>query len=444
MQTTLHITGLSHDGSGVGRDDDGKVVFVPGALPDETVSVTLGERKKGITHAELDDVIDANPKRRIPPCGMASLCGGCPLQIADDALQADIKTQQVRDALTRIGKLDCDVLPVRTMAAPWRYRNKGIFHVDDSQGEARLGFFEKGSHTLVPASQCLLFSEQVNRLTAWMEEAITASGIAGDIDKVMIRESRANGEMMVVLVTAGQKFRHERLVDALQAEWSQVVSIWHNINTNPRLMLGRAFTHLAGKETISETLGDLHYDLSPASFFQVNTAQAEVLYQCGKDMTKLAADAGILDLYCGIGTIGSFIAERTQTLTGVDSVGQAIEDAKKAAKANGFKNARFITAKAEVWLPKWLSKGNHADLAIIDPPRKGCDSKLLDALVQAEIPQILCISCNPATLARDLAHLAPYYNIGPVQPVDLFPHTSHVETVCLLSNSTQNSTLKLR
>ena len=431
MQTTLHITGLSHDGSGVGRDD-GKVVFVPGALPDETVTVTLGESKKGITHADLEAIVQANPKRRTPPCGMANLCGGCPLQIAGDDLQAEIKAQQVRDALSRIGKLDCEVLPVRTMADPWRYRNKGIFHVDDSQGEARLGFFEKGSHALVPASQCVLFSEQVNHLTVWLEDAITQSGIAGDIDKVMIRESRANGEMMVVLVTAGQKFRHERLVKALQAEWPQVVSIWHNINTNPRLMLGRAFTHLAGKETISETLGDLHYDLSPASFFQVNTAQAEVLYQCGKDMIDVARDASILDLYCGIGTIGSFIAERTQSLTGVDSVGQAIEDAKKAAKANGFNNARFTTAKAEVWLPKWLGKGNYADLAIIDPPRKGCDAKLLDALIQAEIPQILCISCNPATLARDLAHLAPYYNIGPVQPVDLFPHTSHVENVVVL------------
>lgn len=432
MQTTLHITGLSHDGSGVGRDADGKVVFVPGALPDETVTVTLGESKKGITHAELETIVTPNAQRRTPPCGMAHLCGGCPLQIADDALQADMKTQQVRDALSRIGKLECEMLPVRTMENPWRYRNKGIFHVDTSQGEARLGFFEKGSHALVPASQCLLFSEQVNRLTVWLEDAITQSGIAADIDKVMIRESHATGEMMVVLVTAGQKFRHQRLVDALQAEWPQVVSIWHNINTNPRLMLGRAFTHLAGKETISETLGQLHYDLSPASFFQVNTAQAEVLYQCGKDMIDVAADASILDLYCGIGTIGSFIAERTQILTGVDSVGQAIDDAKKAAKANGFKNAHFTTAKAEVWLPKWLGKGNRADLAIIDPPRKGCDVKLLDALIEAKIPQILCISCNPATLARDLAHLAPHYHIGPVQPVDLFPHTSHVENVVVL------------
>ena len=186
MQTTLHITGLSHDGAGVGRDDHGKVVFVPGALPEEAVAVSLGDTKKGITFATLENIEEANPQRRTAPCAMSACCGGCPLQIADAELQATMKTQQVRDAIQRIGKLDVEVLPIRTMEQPWRYRNKGIFHVDYAGGQARLGFFEKGSHQLVPAAQCLLFSEQVNQLTAWMEEAITDSGLVGDIDKVMI------------------------------------------------------------------------------------------------------------------------------------------------------------------------------------------------------------------------------------------------------------------
>ena len=433
MQTTLHITGLSHDGAGVGRDDHGKVVFVPGALPEEAVAVSLGDTKKGITFATLENIEEANPQRRTAPCAMSACCGGCPLQIADAELQAAMKTQQVRDAIQRIGKLDVEVLPIRTMEQPWRYRNKGIFHVDYAGGQARLGFFEKGSHQLVPAAQCLLFSEQVNQLTAWMEEAITDSGLVGDIDKVMIRESHATKEMMVVLVTSGQKFRHQRLVEALGREWPQVVSVWHNINTNPRLMLGRGFNHLAGKETLPESLSGLHYDLSPASFFQVNTAQAEVLYQCGKDMAGITPDQRILDLYCGMGTIGSFIADKNQSLIGVDSVGQAIEDAKVAAKTNGFTNAHFYAAKAEVWLPKWLSKGNKADCAIIDPPRKGCDSKLIDALINTGIPKILYISCNPATLARDLQHFSKTYHISAIQPVDLFPQTSHVENVVVLT-----------
>ena len=435
MSTSIEITGLSHDGCGVGRTAEGKVVFVPGALPDEQVRVSLGESRKGVTHADLEIVLRPNAHRRTPSCALAGACGGCALQIADAPLQAELKTQQVRDALTRIAKLDGDVLPIKTMAHPWRYRNKGIFHTDYSSGTARLGFFEKGSHALVPAADCLLFSEQVNHLAAWLEEAITATGLP-DIDKVMIRESHATGDMMVVFVTAQQKFRQSRLVDQLVSAWPQVVSVWHNTNTNPRLMLGNAYSHLAGEKTITERLGTLTYDLSPASFFQVNTAQAEVLYQTGKDILgPLAPDATILDLYCGIGTIGSFIAERTQPLYGVDSVGPAIADAKSAAARNGFTNAHFTTAKAEIWLPKWLQKGGHADLAIIDPPRKGCDRKLLDALVNARIPRILYISCNPATLARDLAHLNKHYNIGPLQPVDLFPQTSHVETVVLLSEA---------
>lgn len=444
MTTELQITGLSHDGSGVGRTPDGKVVFVPGALPAETVLVTLGESKKGITHATLDDVCSANPHRILPSCPHAGICGGCALMNADDALQAELKTQQVRDALSRIGKLDVTVLPVKTMTDPWRYRNKGIFHADYSAGSTRLGFYEKGSHDLVPATACLLFSAQVNQLAAWLEDAITATGLP-DIDKVMIRESHATGDMMVVFVTAQQKFRQMRLVERLQEEWPQVTSIWHNVNTNPRLMLGRAYTHLAGAATISEKLGDLSYDLSPASFFQVNTAQAEVLYQTAKEMLgPLAPKTTVLDLYCGIGTIGSFVCDRHQPLYGVDSVGQAINDAKEAARKNGFTNAHFTTAKAEAWLPKWLQKGNHADIAIIDPPRKGCDPKLLDAMINAQIPHILYISCNPATLARDLATFAKHYHLGPVQPVDLFPQTSHVENVVVLSHKKPDSTISVK
>lgn len=432
MELQLHITGLSHDGCGVGRTADGKVVFVPGALPEETVVVIPSETKKGITHATLSHVLSANPARRTPPCANADMCGGCALMSCEAPLQAQVKTQQVRDAMARIGKLDVDVLPIKTMANPWRYRNKGIFHADYTSGETRLGFYEKGSHDLVPASGCLLFSEQVNHLTAWLEDAITATGLA-DIDKVMIRESHTTGGMMVVFVTRAQKFRQQRLVDALAVDWPQVTSVWHNVNTNPRLMLGRAFNNLAGSETIPEALGHLHYHLSPASFFQVNTAQAEVLYQTGKDMLgTLASDATVLDLYCGIGTIGSFIAAPSQPLYGVDSVSPAIADAKAAARENGFTNAHFTTAKAEEWLPRWLGKNNYADLAIIDPPRKGCDRKLLDALINAKLSKILYISCNPATLARDLATLAPHYHISSIQPVDLFPQTSHVECAVVL------------
>lgn len=432
MTQQIEITGLSHDGAGVGRLD-GRVVFVEGALPEEVVEVTLEESKKGITRATLEKIITPNPERVAPACDVSDICGGCALMCASDALEDALKTQQVEDAMRRLGKLDVEVLPTLPAKKRFRYRNKGIFHVAYEGGEARLGFFEKGSHSLVPASHCRLFSEEVCDLARYIEEGITQSGIAHAIDKVMIRESHATGEMMVVFVTSGQKFRHTTLVEAMVRDNPRVVSVWQNVNTNPRLMLGRAFNLLYGQDTIPERLGDVDYDLSPASFFQVNTEETDVLYGSARAMLGDISGKAILDLYCGMGTIGMYMAEHDQDLVGVESVGAAIQDAKEAAKKAGFTRARFYTAKAEVWLPKYLEKGGHADVAIIDPPRKGCDAKLLDALIRADIPQILSISCNPATHARDLAILAKHYTLSPIQGVNLFPNTSHVESICVLT-----------
>ena len=313
MEIQLSITGLSHDGCGVGRTQMERSFLYP-ALCQKKPSASASARAKKASPTPVSSAcsqqIPSAAHRRVR---LPAFAAAAPHDLWRQ-LQSELKTQQVRDALQRIGKLDCEVLPVKTMADPFRYRNKGIFHADYTSGQAQLGFYEKNSHDLVPAADCLLFSEQVNRLTAWLEDAITATGLP-DIDKVMIRESHATGEMMVVFVTSAQKFRQQRLVENLAENWPQVTSVWHNVNTNPRLMLGRAFNHLAGNATIVERLGDLVYDLSPASFFQVNTAQAEVLYQTGKDMLDaLDPSASVLDLYCGIGTIGSFIAGRSQTL----------------------------------------------------------------------------------------------------------------------------------
>ena len=431
MEQHIDITGLSHVGAGVGRLD-GKVVFVDGALPEEKVRVTLGESKKGITSATLEEVIVPSPGRIAPQCPAAGVCGGCALIHASDALEDNLKTQQVEDAMRRLGKLDVEVRPTLAAQKRYHYRNKGIFHVAYENGCARLGFFEKGSHNLVPASHCQLFSDKVCALARYLEEGITHSGIAHAIDKVMIRESHYSGEMMVVFVGTSQKFRHAALLETMVRDHSEVVSVWQNICTNPRLMLGRAYNHLYGQKTIPEALGDVRYDLSPASFFQINTEETNVLYGTAKEMLGDITGKAILDLYCGMGTIGMFVASRDQDLTGVESVGAAISDAKEAAKKAGFEKAHFYTAKAEEWLPKYLAKGGKVDIAIIDPPRKGCDPKLLDALITAQVPKILSISCNPATHARDLAILSKHYTLSPVQPVNLFPKTSHIESICVL------------
>lgn len=432
----IAITGISHDGMGVGRTEDGKVVFVAQALPGETVEIGTIRTHQKRRIADLEQVLDVHPERREPPCPLYGVCGGCALQHADKGLQAELKKRMVQDALERIGRLHVDVAPIMTMADPWRYRNKGIFHADYSSGITRLGFYAKGSHTLIPASECLLFSEQVNALAGWLENAITATGISHHIHNVMIRESKATADLMVVFMTATPDFKATSLLPALAHDWPQVRSVWHNVNTNTKLILGKTFHHLAGEPSIEDAIENNRYALSPQSFFQVNTAQTEVLYDAVKKMTPLQPSDTLLDLYCGIGTIGIHLANQVKTVIGVESITQAVKDAKRNATANGIQNATFIKDKAEKWLPQWTAKGNIAECAILDPPRKGCDETLLQTLIQTNIPTLTYVSCNPATLARDLKILTTGgCAIQRVQPVDMFPQTAHVETIVLLQRA---------
>ncbi|MFP5527415.1 23S rRNA (uracil(1939)-C(5))-methyltransferase RlmD [Peptococcus simiae] len=431
--TSIRITGISHDGEGVGRLDDGRVVFVAGALPGETVAIENIQKEKKRLVASLKAIHRAHPERVQPPCPAYDRCGGCQLQHASAGLQGDLKTLQVRDAVSRIGQLDTPVLPTLTMADPWRYRNKGIFHVNEAGGQARLGFYSARSHDFVPASGCLLFSNQVNTLLEDLEGRITATGRAGHIRKVMVRESKATGDLMLAFITEDQAFRLPRLVEGLIADYPALTSVWHNVLTNPRLATGRAWHHLAGRESIQDAIGHLTVSLSPASFFQVNNLQAQVLYDEVRARAGLTGQDHILDLYGGIGTIGLYLADRAGRLTGVESVGEASRDAKANAQALGLTNTHFVTAKAEAWLPRYLKDQPSPDLTIVDPPRKGLDPRLVDTLIQAAIPRIIYVSCNPATLARDLKSFqAQGYQPGPIQPVDLFPQTAHVECVVLL------------
>lgn len=430
----ISITGISHDARGVGKS--GKdVIFVDGALPGETAEVLIGERKKNIRVAELEKIVTPHSERQKPPCDVYSHCGGCALQIATPLFAGQLKGKIVQDAFERIGRLDVAIKPVITMETPYRYRNKGVFHVSEESGQARLGFFAKESHDLVSAAHCLLFSEQVNRLAHWLEEAITNTGRAGHIKKVMIRESRMTGDLMVVFITQEDQFKSNRLIDELKRDWPKVKSIWHNKLTNPRLMTGSLWQHLAGDKTIADHIGALTFNLSPASFFQVNNSQAEKIYNTVRKHIKTIKPDTILDLYCGIGTIGLYTADLAKEVIGIESVGSAIKDAKENAKELGIENVRFHAAKAEQWLPKYLSSANTENtLAIVDPPRKGLAEKLSGALIQSGIPHIIYVSCNPGTLARDCkAFVQAGYHIQDIQPVDLFPQTSHVETIVLMS-----------
>ena len=427
----LEITGISHQGYGIGRIEN-LVVFVPGAMLGETVIAEVLEYKKKMVTAQLIEVITPSLQRIAPSCGQSERCGGCELQHCDYAYQLQAKRQIVQDAMTRLGRADITVEPVLGMEKPWQYRNKGIFHADYAGGTVKLGFYEQGSHAFVPAASCMLFTEAVNGLVKHLEVLIQNSGKANYIDKVMIRESRLNGDLMVVFVTEDTAWRLPDLAKQV-AEYPQVVSVYHNHNNNPKLMLGRKFNLLYGQETIEDTIGQFHFQISPQSFFQVNNAQAEVLYAKALEFAGLTGKEQVADVYCGIGTISLYLAQNAASVVGIESVAQAIQDAKENAKNNDVTNCTFVAAKAEEWLPKWVKKGNKLDVAVIDPPRKGCETPALDALITSEAETIVYVSCNPSTLARDVKYLCENgYQLEKVQPVDLFPQTFHCECVAKL------------
>ena len=428
------ISGIAHDGAAVGRIN-GKVYFIPGALPGEIVEVELDPpARRQRTTATFKKIIQPHPQRRTPPCPQAGRCGGCALQMAAEPLQCQLKTRIVADAMQRIGKIRLPVQMMETAEQPFRYRNKGFFHVDYHLGKAQLGFYAPGSHKLIPANDCLLFSKLVNDLLIWLENTLAMTDPGRAIHSIMIRESFAYHELMVVLITATAEKDCTEIAQYLKRNWSSVNSIWQNINSHPRLMLGSSWRHLAGQPHIKDTIGHLQCQISPASFLQVNNLQANRLYSQVRQFSNLQPHDILLDLYCGTGTIGLYMSDAVKQVIGVESNAAAVRDAQENARQAGISNITFYQSPAETWLPRWQQAGHHADLAIVDPPRKGLNRRLIESLVQSKIERITYISCNPATCARDLSIFQSHgYQIKKIQPIDLFPQTSHVETVVLMS-----------
>ena len=440
---TIEITGISHQGYGVGREAE-QVVFVPGAMLGETVIGEITENKKKFANARLVAVEKPSAHRLAEPlCPVHDQCGGCELQHCDYEYQLAAKRQIVEEQLQRIGGQNVPVNPVLGMENPWRYRNKGLFHADYSTGRVRLGFYGAGSHEFLPAEHCMLFSERVNRLTEELEELIQNTGKAYEIQKILIRESYLNREIMIVFVTQNNAWKMGNLAQKV-LELPNVVSVYHNINTNPKLMLGRKFHLLAGKETITDVIGEIRYEISPQSFFQVNNEQADVLYRTALNFAGLTGREEVADVYCGIGTISLYLARNAAHVLGIESVPQAIVDARKNAKDNDISNCTFVAEKAENYLPKWVTQGNRLDVAVIDPPRSGCEEDALEALVLSGAEKIVYVSCNPSTLARDLKYLSGRgYQVTEVQPVDLFCQSWHVESVVLLSKKNEKNFIEI-
>ena len=437
----LPIHALGEGGVGIGRFE-GAAVFVPGALPGETVRVRIRYLASRYAQAELEKILQPSHQRIEPPCPYDARCGGCQLQHLSYEGQLEAKRRQVADCLEHIGGFEnIAVPPVLGMEEPWQYRNKAAFPAATQGGEAALGFYATGSHDLVPVDACMIQQPPCNAVLSavkvWMRERnITPydeKTRQGRLRHVLIRTNR-RGEFMVTLVINCQRLPEAAALGEQLRGLEGFVGLALNVNREAtNAILGRETISVCGAPALAEQLDELTFSLSPTSFFQVNPLQTERLYQTALSFAGLKGDELVFDAYCGIGSISLFLARGAREVIGVEIVRAAVEDARENARSNGIRNASFVCAKAEEEIPRLLQDNRKPDVVVVDPPRKGCDAALLQAISQARIPRLVYVSCNPSTLARDLKLLCGQgYTLQKVQPVDLFPQTMHVETVASL------------
>lgn len=445
---TLTIEGLSHEGAGVGRVH-GFTLFVHGALPGEVAQVKVVMVRKKFGFGKLLKIEQESEDRVAPPCPVFTQCGGCQLQHASYAAQLSMKREQVQDALMRIGKLSSDVIvhPTLGMDEPWRYRNKSQVPIgvasDQAQPRLITGFYAPGSHRIVDTDDCIIQHEAHDRIMQTVKQIGTELGISvydeeahqGLLRHVVIRTGFHTGEVMAVLVTNGKQLPHaDEWVRRIRVAVPNVTSICQNVNTRrTNVILGEETRVLWGSDVIYDELGGLRFAISPRSFYQVNPLQTEVLYAKALEYVGLSGSETVIDAYCGIGTIALYSARQAKQVYGVEIVPEAIEDARRNAKLNELDNVTFEVGAAEEVMPAWREQGVQPDVIVVDPPRKGCDEVLLQTIIALRPERVVYVSCNPATLARDLAVLeAGGYQTNEVQPVDMFPHTAHVECVARL------------
>ena len=393
------------------------------------------------------EVLEASEEKVNPPCAIYKRCGGCKLQHASYKAQLDFKWDRVKDCVSKIGKLDPSIVKYPLgMENPWRYRNKVQLPIGLINGEVKIGFFAPRSHDIIDMESCLIQDEigdKVVKLTReWIEKFnIRPYNVDGEYDEkgivrhIMIRRGFTTNEVMIVLVTNGENLPHkEEFVDLMVKNIPGIKSVIQNINSKKtNVILGLESKTLWGEDTISDYIGDFRFNISPLSFFQVNPTQTEVLYGKALEYANLTGNEEVFDAYCGTGTITLFLSQKAKKVYGVEIIPQAIDNAWINAKENKVENVEFFVGESEVVIPDLINKGVKADVVVVDPPRKGCDKKLLDAITNIDAKKIVYVSCDPSTLGRDLAILEENgYKTLEVQPVDMFPNTSHVENVAKL------------
>ncbi|WP_010529626.1 23S rRNA (uracil(1939)-C(5))-methyltransferase RlmD [Lentibacillus jeotgali] len=442
---TLQFEDLTHEGSGVGKIN-GYPLFVPYALPGEEGEVKVVKVNKNFGFGKLLNVTKSSEERVEPPCDVYYKCGGCQLQHMSYDMQLDMKQEQVKNAMRKIAHLeDVPVHPIIRMEDPWRYRNKVQMPVGEKEdGELKTGFYQKRSHRIIDGMETCNIQDELNdRMVEAVRRIADRFGISaydeqndtGVLRHIVVRTGEVTKDTMIVIITRTPDIPHQdELVKELINTYPHIKSIVHNINDRKTNSIwGKKSKAIWGEDYIYDTIGDIKFAISAKSFYQVNPPQTKKLYDKALEYARIGGNDTVVDAYCGIGTISLFMAQEAKKVYGVEVVPEAVDDAKKNAKLNGFTNAAFYVGEAEKVMPWWTAQGLRPDVVVVDPPRKGCDEELLKAMLGMEPKRIVYVSCNPSTLARDLRILEDGgYVTQEVQPVDMFPQTHHVESVCWL------------
>lgn len=434
------VIDLTHEGHGVVKLDR-YPIFIPNALIDETIEYKVIKVKKNFAIGKLLDIKVQSNQRVEPPCVYYYKCGGCQLQHLSYQAQLAMKKEQVNNLFHRKANFENTIIhDTIGMETPWRYRNKSQIPVGKNEdNDAIMGFYRQRSHQIIDMDECLIqdtkHQDVMNHVKQWFNELNVSiydeRKKAGLMRHVVIRTGHYTGDLMVIFVTNGKKFKQSDIMTQKLIEaFPNIKSVKHNINnTHSNVIMGDVSHTLYGVDQIEDTLSDITFKISDQSFYQINSTQTEKLYQRAIEYADLQGEETVLDTYCGIGTIGLYMAPKAKHVYGVEVVPEAIEDAKKNATINQFENTTFVCGKAEEVILKWKAQGIKPDVVMVDPPRKGCDESFLDTLLELNPRRIVYISCNPSTQQRDAQHLATQYELTQITPVDMFPHTTHVETV---------------
>lgn len=435
----IDITGITDEGHGVGRAD-GIVVFVPYALKGEKVRIIIIKVLRSYSVGKILDIIAPSQKRIKAECEYFYRCGGCSYQNALYSEELEYKYGYISDCIKKIAKSNAELLPIKGAEAVKCYRNKSQFPVSKDG----IGIYAPKSHRVVDMDKCIIQADETEKIVAavrkWMSEynilPYDEKSDTGCVRHIYIRSG--NSETMVVIVTRTKKIKFsDKLVDMLTRSSSRICSVMQNVNLKrTNVVLGEETKLLWGRAYIIDNIGEKRFKISSDSFYQVNNAQTSVLYDVAKEFADVKNGDIVWDLYCGIGTIGQCAAEKAKKIIGIEIVEAAVKDAKENAELNKMNNCEYYCGLAEQTAYKLIENGDKPNVVFLDPPRKGCDVKLLETVVESQTDKIVYISCKPSTLARDLLYLTNNgYRIEKIQPVDLFPRTPHVETVALLSRT---------